>query len=108
MSMGEGGAISTESTQLNTIIRAFRDWGRDCWCLPGKDRTCGKRFDWQLGDLPCGCDHKCTCSEVGYNLKATDLQASLGVTQIKRLRQFVQARRETWDFYREAFSGLKE
>src|SRR5688572_16634239 len=108
ISMGEGGAISTDSPLLNKIIRAFRDWGRDCWCLPGKDNTCGKRFDWQLGDLPCGFDHKYTYSEVGYNLKATDLQASLGVTQIKRLPQFVQARRETWDFYREAFSGLKE
>lgn len=106
ISMGEGGAVSTDSPQLNKIIRAFRDWGRDCWCLPGKDNTCGKRFDWQLGDLPCGFDHKYTYSEVGYNLKATDLQAALGVTQIKRLPSFVQARRETWNFYREALDSL--
>lgn len=108
ISMGEGGAISTDSPQLNKIIRAFRDWGRDCWCLPGKDNTCGKRFDWQLGDLPCGFDHKYTYSEVGYNLKATDLQAALGVTQIKKLPQFIQARRENWKFYREAFEPLRK
>lgn len=108
ISMGEGGAVSTDSPLLNKIIRAFRDWGRDCWCLPGKDNTCGKRFCWQLGDLPYAFDHKYTYSEVGYNLKATDLQASLGVTQIKKLPQFVQARRETWSFYRKELDDLGE
>jgi CDP-6-deoxy-D-xylo-4-hexulose-3-dehydrase len=108
ISMGEGGAVSTDSPLLNKIIRAFRDWGRDCWCLPGKDNTCGKRFNWQLGDLPCGFDHKYMYSEVGYNLKATDLQAALGVTQIKKLPQFVQTRRENWAFYRGAFDCLEK
>jgi len=108
ISMGEGGAVSTDSPLLNKIIRAYRDWGRDCWCLPGKDNTCGKRFEWQLGDLPYGFDHKYIYSEIGYNLKATDLQAALGVTQIKKLSKFVQTRVENWTFYREALDDMKE
>lgn len=108
ISMGEGGAVSTDSPLLNKIIRAYRDWGRDCWCLPGKDNTCGKRFEWQLGDLPYGFDHKYIYSEIGYNLKATDLQAALGVTQIKKLSKFVQTRVENWTFYRESLDDMKE
>ena len=76
--MGEGGAVLTGNLTLQVLIDSFRDWGRDCWCEPGKDNTCGKRFDWQLGSLPCGYDHKYTYSHIGYNLKATDMQAALG------------------------------
>ncbi len=108
ISMGEGGAVSTDSPLLNKIIRSLRDWGRDCWCDTGRDGTCGKRFDWQLGELPRGFDHKYIYSEIGYNLKATDLQAIIGVSQIKRLSQFVQARNDNWNFYREHLDGLKE
>ena len=78
ITMGEGGAVLTDKPNLQVLIESFRDWGRDCWCEPGKDNTCGKRFDWQLGALPCGYDHKYTYSHIGYNLKATDMQAALG------------------------------
>lgn len=108
ISTGEGGAVSTDSPLLNKIIRSFRDWGKDCWCVPGKDNTCGKRYEWELGCLPYGFDHKYIFSEVGYNLKASDLQAALGINQIKKLPQFIESRRETWRFYREAFNDLKE
>lgn len=106
ISLAEGGAVSTDSPLLNKIIRSYRDWGRDCWCEPGKDNTCGKRFNYQLGQLPAGFDHKYTYSHVGYNLKATDLQAALGVNQIKRLSKNVEARRDNWNFYREIFGDL--
>jgi len=76
--MGEGGAVLTDKLNLQVLIDSYRDWGRDCWCEPGKDNTCGKRFGWQLGSLPCGYDHKYTYSHIGYNLKATDMQAALG------------------------------
>ena len=69
---------------LKTLVESFRDWGRDCWCEPGKDNTCGKRFDWQLGELPCGYDHKYTYSHIGYNLKLTDMQAAVGVAQLEK------------------------
>ena len=82
ITMGEGGAVLTNRPDLQVLIESFRDWGRDCWCHPGKDNTCGKRFDWQLGSLPCGYDHKYTYSHIGYNLKATDMQAALGLSQI--------------------------
>jgi len=82
---GEGGAVFTDDPLLARIVESFRDWGRDCYCAPGKDNTCGKRFDWQLGDLPCGYDHKYTYSHAGYNLKITDMQAALGVAQMARL-----------------------
>lgn len=108
ISMGEGGAVCTDSPMLNKIVRSFRDWGRDCWCETGKDNTCGKRFNWQLGDLPHGFDHKYTYSEVGYNLKITDLQASLGLSQIKKLSTLVEARRDNWNFYRSALSEYEE
>ena len=82
MTMGEGGAVLTKSPKLKKIVESFRDWGRDCWCEPGKDNTCGKRFEWQLGELPQGYDHKYTYSRIGYNLKLTDMQAAVGVAQL--------------------------
>ena len=91
--MGEGGAVLTEKPLLKTLVESFRDWGRDCWCEPGKDNTCGKRFDWQLGELPCGYDHKYTYSHIGYNLKLTDMQAAVGVAQLQKLTGFIAARR---------------
>jgi CDP-6-deoxy-D-xylo-4-hexulose-3-dehydrase len=108
ISLVEGGAVVTNNSMLNKIIRSFRDWGRDCWCAPGKDNTCGKRYEWCLGELPKGFDHKYIYSEVGYNLKNTDLLASLGVSQIKKLPRFTDARRRNWEFYREYFSDLEE
>ncbi len=84
ITMGEGGAVLTDKPKLKKLIESFRDWGRDCWCETGKDNTCGKRFDWQLGDLPQGYDHKYTYSHIGYNLKATDMQAAVGVAQMKK------------------------
>jgi len=83
ITMGEGGCVLTNRPILKTLLESFRDWGRDCWCEPGKDNTCGKRFDWQLGALPHGYDHKYTYSHIGYNLKATDMQAAVGVAQLK-------------------------
>src|SRR3984893_17461200 len=102
--MGEGGCVLTEKPLLKTIVESFRDWGRDCWCEPGKDNTCGKRFDWQLGELPCGYDHKYTYSHIGYNLKLTDMQAAVGVSQLKKLPDFIAARRRNFEILRE---GLK-
>ena len=92
MTMGEGGAVLTKSPKLRKIAESFRDWGRDCWCQPGKDNTCGKRFDWQLGTLPQGYDHKYTYSHIGYNLKVTDMQAAVGVAQLAKLDGFIAAR----------------
>lgn len=97
---GEGGAVLTDKPLLQVIIDSFRDWGRDCWCEPGMDNTCGKRFDWQLGTLPCGYDHKYTYSHVGYNLKATDMQAALGVSQIDKLPEFIARRKENFAYLR--------
>lgn len=102
ITMGEGGAVLTNSPALQVLIDSFRDWGRDCWCDPGKDNTCGKRFEWQLGDLPCGYDHKYTYSHIGYNLKATDMQAALGFSQIEKLPFFIARRRENFRILREA------
>ena len=96
ITMGEGGAVLTNRPRLKTIVESFRDWGRDCWCAPGRADTCGKRFDWQLGSLPAGYDHKYIYSHIGYNLKATDLQAAVGVSQLKKLRGFIEARKRNW------------
>jgi CDP-6-deoxy-D-xylo-4-hexulose-3-dehydrase len=97
ITMGEGGCVLTDKPLLATLIESFRDWGRDCWCDPGKDNTCGKRFDWQLGDLPHGYDHKYTYSHIGYNLKLTDMQAAVGLSQLRKLPQFLEARKRNFE-----------
>ena len=108
ITMGEGGALLTDKPKLKKIIESFRDWGRDCWCDPGKDNTCGKRFDWQLGDLPHGYDHKYTYSHIGYNLKATDMQAAVGVSQLKKLAGFIEKRRTNFNYLTEQLSTLQD
>jgi CDP-6-deoxy-D-xylo-4-hexulose-3-dehydrase len=96
MTMGEGGAVLTSDAFLKLQIESFRDWGRDCWCPPGKDSTCNKRFKWKLGDLPMGYDHKYIYSNVGYNLKVIEMQGAIGLAQLKKLPQFVKARKENY------------
>jgi len=108
ITMGEGGCVVTSQPALKTIVESFRDWGRDCWCGPGKDNTCGKRFEWQSGGLPCGYDHKYTYSHIGYNLKATDMQAAVGVAQLKKLRGFIDARRKNFHALYQGLSHLEE
>lgn len=108
ITMGEGGCVLTNRPQLKTLVESFRDWGRDCWCAPGEDNTCGKRFDWQLGDLPYGYDHKYTYSHIGYNLKLTDMQAAVGVAQLKKLPSFVEARKRNWQTLYEGLLPLEE
>jgi CDP-6-deoxy-D-xylo-4-hexulose-3-dehydrase len=105
---GEGGAVFTDDPVLARAVESFRDWGRDCYCAPGKDNTCGKRFDWQLGDLPRGYDHKYTYSHAGYNLKMTDMQAALGVAQMARLDEFVAARRTNFAHLSERLRDCEE
>jgi CDP-6-deoxy-D-xylo-4-hexulose-3-dehydrase len=108
ITMGEGGAVLTDKPALQVLIDSFRDWGRDCWCEPGVDNTCGKRFDWQLGTLPCGYDHKYTYSHVGYNVKATDMQAALGVSQIEKLPEFIARRKENFAYLTKVLKPLEE
>lgn len=108
ITMGEGGAVLTDQPSLQTLIESFRDWGRDCWCDPGKENTCGKRFQWQLGSLPCGYDHKYIYSHIGYNLKTTDLQAALGSSQIERLPAFISRRKENFAYLRAALEPMAE
>ncbi len=108
ITMGEGGAVLTDKPNLQVLVDSFRDWGRDCWCDPGKENTCGKRFDWQLGDLPCGYDHKYTYSHIGYNLKATDMQAALGASQIEKLPHFIERRKENFLYLHAALKPLEE
>ncbi len=108
ITMGEGGAVLTDKPALKVLIESFRDWGRDCWCEPGVDNTCGKRFDWQLGTLPCGYDHKYTYSHVGYNLKATDMQASLGVSQLEKLPEFIGRRKQNFKYLKAALQPAEK
>ena len=105
ITMGEGGCVLTDKPLMRTLVESFRDWGRDCWCAPGKENTCGKRFDWRLGDLPHGYDHKYIFSHVGYNLKATDMQAAVGVAQLKKLPAFIEARKRNFAYLK---AGLKD
>lgn len=104
---GEGGAVFVKSPLVRKQVESFRDWGRDCYCETGQDNTCGKRFDWQLGDLPHGYDHKYTYSHIGYNLKATDLQAALGVSQLDRVDEFVQARKDNFAYLHARLEGTE-
>jgi CDP-6-deoxy-D-xylo-4-hexulose-3-dehydrase len=108
ITMGEGGAVLTSDPDLNRIVESFRDWGRDCYCAPAKENTCGKRFGWQLGSLPHGYDHKYTYSHLGFNLKISDMQAACGLAQIERLPGFVAARRLNFEYLRERLKSLEE
>lgn len=108
ITMGEGGCVLTNRPPLKTLIESFRDWGRDCWCVPGAANTCGKRFEWQLGDLPYGYDHKYTYSHIGYNLKLTDMQAAVGVAQLRKLSTFIATRRRNFQFLYENLRDLEE
>lgn len=103
MTMGEGGAVYTNDAALHRIVNSFRDWGRDCWCPSGHDNTCGCRFTQQFGELPKGYDHKYVYSHLGYNLKATDMQAAIGCAQLKKLPSFIEARRRNWNYLRDEF-----
>lgn len=107
ITMGEGGAVLTNQPLLKTIAESFRDWGRDCWCEPGRDNTCGKRFAWELGELPCGYDHKYIYSHIGYNLKVSDMQAAVGVAQLAKLPQFIAARRANFTKLKEGLRDLE-
>ena len=108
ITMGEGGAVLTDKPNLQLLIESFRDWGRDCWCHTGKDNTCGKRFEWQLGSLPRGYDHKYTYSHIGYNLKATDMQAALGLSQIEKLPHFIERRKQNFRHLHAALKPLED
>jgi CDP-4-dehydro-6-deoxyglucose reductase, E1 len=105
ITMGEGGAVFTKNSKLATIMESFRDWGRDCWCASGCDNTCGKRFEWQLGELPLGYDHKYIYSRIGYNLKITDMQAALGLSQLNKVDEFIHQRRKN---HLKIYNALKK
>jgi len=108
ITMGEGGAVFTNNDELKTIAESFRDWGRDCYCPPGKDNTCGKRFCWKLGDLPEGYDHKYTYGHLGYNLKITDMQAACGLAQLDKAPRFIQARKDNFAFLKDRLAACEE
>ena len=105
---GEGGAVLVKKAAHKTIVESFRDWGRDCWCAPGCDNTCLKRYEWTLGELPEGYDHKYTYSHLGYNLKSGDIQAAIGLAQLDRLDSFIELRRRNWDYLKAGLKGLQE
>lgn len=108
ITLGEGGAVCTNNTELYRIINSFRDWGRDCWCGSGVDDTCKHRFTQQFGELPYGYDHKYVYSHFGYNLKATDMQASIGCAQLKKLGGFIEKRKENWDYLRKELESVSD
>ena len=108
ITMGEGGAIFTNNLRIKRISESFRDWGRDCYCEPGKENTCNKRFDWQLGKLPKGYDHKYIYTHVGFNMKITDMQAACGVGQLEKLESFIQKRKENVSFLKKKLEDLQE
>jgi CDP-6-deoxy-D-xylo-4-hexulose-3-dehydrase len=108
ITMGEGGCVLTQAPALKKLAESFRDWGRDCWCDPGKSNTCGCRFEWKLGDLPTGYDHKYIYSHIGYNLKATDMQAAVGLAQLQKLPDFIAARRANFGKLHGALSDLDD
>jgi CDP-6-deoxy-D-xylo-4-hexulose-3-dehydrase len=108
ITMGEGGCVLTNRPELKVLVESFRDWGRDCWCEPGEDGTCGKRFGWQLGTLPRGYDHKYIFSHVGYNLKLTDMQAAVGLAQLAKLESFVDKRKQNWQVLRAGLAAFEE
>ena len=105
---GEGGAVLVKKAAYKKIVESFRDWGRDCWCAPGCDNTCLKRYEWQLGELPTGYDHKYTYSHLGYNLKSGDIQAAIGLAQLARLEDFVAIRKRNWKYLLNGLSNLEE
>ena len=105
---GEGGSVLIKKVALKRIVESFRDWGRDCWCAPGCDNTCLKRYEWKLGDLPEGYDHKYTYSHIGYNLKSGDIQAAIGLAQLDRLASFVEIRQRNWNYLLAGLSDLEE
>jgi len=108
ITMGEGGCVATNNDTLRTVLRSLRDWGRDCWCDTGTDNTCGKRFDGRYGELPAGYDHKYVYSHFGYNLKITDMQAAVGLAQLKKLPMFIEVRKKNWQALRNGISGLAD
>jgi len=108
ITMGEGGAVLMNKGMIKRSAESFRDWGRDCWCPPGQDNTCNKRFDWELGQLPHGYDHKYIYSHIGYNLKATDMQAAVGLSQLKKLPGFIEARRQNFNLLKEGLKDFEE
>ena len=108
ITMGEGGCVMVKKASMKKIVESLRDWGRDCWCPPGKDDTCGRRFDWQLGDLPYGYDHKYVYSHIGYNLKMTDMQAAVGVAQLGKLPDFIDRRNANWKRLHKGLKPLEE
>lgn len=108
MTMGEGGAVIVNKTEMIKIARSLRDWGRDCWCASGENDSCGKRFEWQLGDLPYGYDHKYIYSNVGYNLKVTEMQAAVGLAQFKKVGSFIEARKRNFKRFYDAFEELED
>jgi CDP-6-deoxy-D-xylo-4-hexulose-3-dehydrase len=106
--MGEGGAVYTNDFEIKRVVESFRDWGRDCWCPSGCDNTCKKRFEWELGELPHGYDHKFIYSHFGYNLKVTDMQAAIGCAQLAKLPAFTEARKRNWKLLREGLADLSD